>query len=70
MYESYLCTDSLMKLKTDVQMHILLVDICTIILYTVALLCVDIVIIYSVIYISPFINDDVIHMTFCVLCAP
>ena len=57
MYESYACTDSLIKLKTDVQIHILLVEVCIITVYTVAHLNVDIVIIYSVMYISPFTSD-------------
>ena len=70
MYESYPCTDSPMKLKTDVRIHILLVEVCIITVYTVAHLHVVIVIIYSVMYISPFTNDDVIHMTLCVLCTP
>ena len=70
MYESYTCTDSLMKLKTDVRIHILLVEVCIITVYTVAHLHVVIVIIHSVIYISPFTNDDVIRMTLCVLCTP
>ena len=59
-----------MKLKTDVQIHILLVEVCIVTVYTVAHLHVVIVIIYSVMYISPFTNDDAIYMTYCVLCAP
>jgi hypothetical protein len=49
-----------------------LVDPRIINLYTVAHLHVDIVLIYSVMNISPFINYKVVHvcMTFCVLCAP
>ena len=69
MYESYACTDSLMKLKTDVQIHILLVEVCIITVYTVAHLHVDILIIYSLMYISPFTNY-IIYMKYCVLCAP
>ena len=57
MYESYACTDSLIKLKTDVQIHILLVEVCIITVYTVAHLHVVIVIIYSVMYISPFTSN-------------
>jgi len=61
-------------------MQTLLVEAGIITLYTVAHLQVDSVIIYSVMYISPFTNYDVlyiyiyiyiyIYMTFCVLCAP
>ena len=70
MYTSYPCTDSLINLKTDVRVQTLLVEAGIISLYTAAHLHVDIVIIYSVTYISPFTNDYIKYMTFCVLCAP
>ena len=57
---SYPCTDSLINMKTDVWVQILLVEAGVITLYTVAHLQADIVIIYSVIHISPFTNYDVL----------
>jgi len=60
MYTSYPCTDSLINMKTDVWVQILLVEAGVITLYTVAHLRADIVIIYSVIHISPFTNYDVL----------
>ena len=43
-------------------MHTFLVEAGIINLYTVAHLQVDVVLIYSVMYISPFTNDDVIYI--------
>ena len=50
-------------------MQTLLAEVGLITLYTVAHLYVDIVIIYSVMYILPFTNDNVLYIYIKPLCA-
>jgi len=51
-------------------MQTLLVEAGIIMLYKVAHFHMDIIIIYSVMYITPYPDNDVMYKTFYVLCAP
>jgi len=51
-------------------MRTLLVEAGIITLYIFAHLHTDIIIIYSVMDTTPFTNDDVTYIYFCVLCTP